>query len=711
MPFVHCTAGLVLLPLLGLLTHASEPSAPPARIVALEGRTSFNGWTYCGGPMHVMGMKADRQETSVWLATTVGLVRLDVAAGKLRRWTTLDGLQDNFTYDVDFDGEGRVWAATYSGVSRFDGRSFHNASRKELGIPHHRFSSVAVDGGGRVWIGSAGDRRPQGALCLVPGGRWVLYNQWALDAEFPHAVTDIEPDGDGGVWIAGSEGKLPVDLGAGYYQPLTARLFHVDRYGAPEMAPLEKEFWISQIAMEQDTALLAVVQARPSRPPEAGGVLYRLSWPGWVQSGKDRAPDLAKATWQSLEKDAGVTSPVRSIYRDPRGQIWIATEKDIGRLVDGKFTSHIPLPPDKGKHLARLVVLGGGKAAVFCVNQGNQDPGVFVWRGSAWEHLTTALDGPVHPSRGLPIIGIHGRDLQGRLHFMRDMDTVLDGKLWSVGPRAVDFVYDKYGRTAGVITSPAAKGADNLLWLKGRDRPVSHREFFGVDYFPARFRDGRGHFWAYGFKHHSNDLLEFDGNRVIDHVPDNRFFLRVVNSVGYNPTVRAVVEDGQGRLWLATTTGLLRHGGGTRWEWVGGRFDGMLGMMGWHVHSNGRNLVSFAGSWGTSEYDMLRGRWLNFTDAFHTFPSAEPRLPGSYVEAVVPDLEGRMWYGTYEGGVACRGLDGTWQYYTTADGLACNACWGIWCDDDGTMWFTSEAGAQSLDRKAFRRGLRAGNEP
>gem|GEM_PF-2852488 len=68
-----------------------------------------------------------------------------------------------------------------------------------------------------------------------------------------------------------------------------------------------------------------------------------------------------------------------------------------------------------------------------------------------------------------------------------------------------------------------------------------------------------------------------------------------------------------------------------------------------------------------------------------------------------PDIQGRMWYGTYEGGVAYRTSDNKWDYLTTDDGLACDSCWGIWCDDDGTMWFTSQAGAQSLDLKAFRR--------
>ncbi len=67
------------------------------------------------------------------------------------------------------------------------------------------------------------------------------------------------------------------------------------------------------------------------------------------------------------------------------------------------------------------------------------------------------------------------------------------------------------------------------------------------------------------------------------------------------------------------------------------------------------------------------------------------------------DINGHMWYGTYEVGVARRTADGEWQYFTTDDGLACNSCWDIWCDNDGTMWFTSQAGSQSVNLNEFQR--------
>ena len=61
-----------------------------------------------------------------------------------------------------------------------------------------------------------------------------------------------------------------------------------------------------------------------------------------------------------------------------------------------------------------------------------------------------------------------------------------------------------------------------------------------------------------------------------------------------------------------------------------------------------------------------------------------------------------------EGGVACRDAAGQWQYFSTADGLCCNSCWGIWCDDDVAMWFSTLSGAQSLDLKTFQPRARPG---
>lgn len=689
------------------LTFLRAEPAIETKVVPIEGRTSWNGWTYYGGPMLVQGMQASPGQRHIWLATTTGLVRLDTNELTWKRWTTFDGLLDNYTYDVDVDEKGNVWTASFSGLSKFDGKQFRNWSRKEIG--NHRMSTVATVKD-RVWIGCAGARRPTGAMCLLKEERFARYNPWFLDADFLMATTDIEPDGQGGVWLSGNTGVLPVDVGAGYYQPLKPELYHVDTFGIPDRVELEMDFWPGQLSVDKDGSLLALVCKSPTASwTHQDGTLYRLKWDGSIKKDGVVAPDFWRTRWEALGEPEGLSGPVNAIHRAHNGIIWVATESHLGTLEASQFKPLIRLPEGKGRQLLRFVVLNNG-TAVFCRDDRGQDPGLFLWNGKRWLFLTNPLDGPIRPGPNYPIIGIPGRDLDGKLHFMRHVDTVFDGKNWTEQKRDMDFIYDKLGRIAGTYRSEGNKRGFDLR-LKENPKGVSHQEFFGVDIFPARFRDSRGHFWAFddtdlGTPNPKVMFQEFDGTKIIDHVPGNEFFLRKITNVWkYNSTIRNIAEDSKGRLWIGTTHGVLKHDGGTQWEWVGGRFDGMFGMMGWHMGSNGRDLLSLAGTWGTSEYDMLKGEWINFTEIGRTFQEAIPKMPGSYVEAIAADTTGRLWYGTYEGGVCYRNSNQDFTYFDTSNGLASNTCWGIWCDDDGTMWFSSQAGAQSLDLKKFSREL------
>ena len=42
-------------------------------------------------------------------------------------------------------------------------------------------------------------------------------------------------------------------------------------------------------------------------------------------------------------------------------------------------------------------------------------------------------------------------------------------------------------------------------------------------------------------------------------------------------------------------------------------------------------------------------------------------------------------------------LDGSLTHYSTKDGLANGSVWGIWADDDGTMWFNTFSGTSHFD--------------
>lgn len=120
---------------------AAEPAKPPTRVTEFIGTTTKNGWTCYGGSFWPNAMARSPREEAVWMGSPVGLIRYDLKTGELRRWTTLDGLADNTVYDLEIDAEENVWAATMSGVSKFDGERFTGWDRKAIG--HNTFGGTS----------------------------------------------------------------------------------------------------------------------------------------------------------------------------------------------------------------------------------------------------------------------------------------------------------------------------------------------------------------------------------------------------------------------------------------------------------------------------------------------------------------------------------------------------------------------------------------
>lgn len=66
-------------------------------------------------------------------------------------YDTKDGLSSSVVYDITQDQDGFIWFATESGVSRFDGKQFHNFTYDD-GLPTNVILKVFADVQGRVWM-------------------------------------------------------------------------------------------------------------------------------------------------------------------------------------------------------------------------------------------------------------------------------------------------------------------------------------------------------------------------------------------------------------------------------------------------------------------------------------------------------------------------------------------------------------------------------
>ncbi|MFP5344722.1 MAG: carbon starvation CstA family protein, partial [Gammaproteobacteria bacterium] len=97
------------------------------------------------GDMWVYDIAFDKQGT-LWAATWKGASRMN-GDGSFKTYATLDGLADKWVYALGIDGAGVYWFGTEGGVSRYDGKRWTNYTHKNglgadiqeaiPGNPHH----------------------------------------------------------------------------------------------------------------------------------------------------------------------------------------------------------------------------------------------------------------------------------------------------------------------------------------------------------------------------------------------------------------------------------------------------------------------------------------------------------------------------------------------------------------------------------------------
>ena len=152
--------------------------------------------------------------------------------------------------------------------------------------------------------------------------------------------------------------------------------------------------------------------------------------------------------------------------------------------------------------------------------------------------------------------------------------------------------------------------------------------------------------------------------------------------------VRAILQDRQGALWLATAGGAGRYDG---MHFTNFTTDDGLPSNDVRALFNDRHGAMWIGT---------AGGLTRFADSQFTTFVFKDGLAGNHVSAIGGDREGRLWVGTRRG-VSC--FDGAeFTTFTTADGLASNRVTAIATDGAGSLWFGSDSsGISRFDGKEF----------
>lgn len=195
------------------------------------------------------------------------------------RYRPGQGLGDLWVYQTLFLPDGTMWAATWKGASRYNGRSFTTYTTSE-GLADKWVYSMARDRDGRMWFGT------EGGVTRFDGTRW---KSWT------HA--------DG--------------LGAADLPP------NADRSRTPSPSPHHAQREKNIADYNPNYVLATVIDGQ--------GVKWFGTWGGGLARFDDRS-------WKNYTTRDGLAgNVVNAIAIDPRGIMWIATEAGVSRFDGTRF--------------------------------------------------------------------------------------------------------------------------------------------------------------------------------------------------------------------------------------------------------------------------------------------------------------------------------------------------------------------------------------
>ena len=546
-----------------LPTNRLDPAKLPSQYVA-------DAWTTDDGlPQSTVDALAQSADGHLWVGTQEGLARFDgvrfavVPVGR-------GGLPDGYVRALAPDADGGVWVGTRDGglahVDRDLGVRSYGAAE---GLPGETVAALAVVGG-VVWAGTR-----EGLCRLRPGAPRPRFSCTTAGLPDPY-VRKLLPARDGGLWIgtraglarwAGGRVESLVGEGGAAAQAVTALV--EDARGT---------LWIGTLAgvgRRAGGAVTVPALAAPVAETEAtalylgGGRLWVGTYgAGLVRLGPRGADPLGQAAGADL-------SAVRALLRDREGNLWVGTVGNgLVRLRDATATPFgVPegLPSDQaftasaaadgtvwvGTKGGAAAVRGGRVVARVTEADGLPSPDVVAVLadrdGSVWIAPDGAglcrrpPSGPLRcygPAQGLPspyVLALHPSA----------------GGLW-VGTESGLSRWD--GRRFAAVTgapeapvSAVAEGTGGRIWVGTygaglqRGRPGGPFEAVAEADVLALLPRAGGGVWA-GTMGQGLLRVEPDGG------------VRAFGPAQGLPTanVLAVLDGGDGALWLSTSRGVAR---------------------------------------------------------------------------------------------------------------------------------------------------------
>ncbi|MGH9382500.1 MAG: sensor histidine kinase [Thermoanaerobaculia bacterium] len=648
------------------------------------------------GEPRIAWVRAGTCAAVVWIfAAAAGAQRLP-----LRCWGLRDGLAHAGVNAILQDALGYLWIGTGEGLSRFDGYAFRNFGIAD-GLGHPQVNALVEDDTGRLWVATNG-----GGVTLVDarstGETGRPLRSFAIGSDLGTNRVNTLLFRRREIWLNTDRGVYraePDDRGLRGIRQVLARPDPASSYWLTGLRDSRGRFWFGV-----DGALLEVAgERRRSHPlpaPIADTTVVNLAerpdrsllvtthdgvyeFRPWIHDA---------AAWQPLPVVRGPIQTFFDLEQGPAGELWIASRQGLIRWHAGAqetFTERHGLPEAHVRVLERdrhgnlwigtnasgLCRLAPAAITSYTTAEGLPNPEVLLVTESREGRLIAVTRAgeavEVIGERVVPLPGASDpafHTLGNRL--LQDGDGVWwagTGPWWG-GGSAAGAVYrlpagpvpdfrraERVSASLGLpetglylYPSSLLEDGQGNLWFSMVDRGVFRRAPGGSRFQRAPLpRDGRLHLVD------ADGALWFTTYDDLRLWRDGRTWVLPAPGVGLSSTVRAMLRDRRGRLW------------------IGFRYLGL-----------GR-VVSAAGR-------PPRIRRMTMADG----------LLSDAIYALAEDRDGRIWIGTGQGVQILDPESGRFQRLTMGDGLVGDWVNHLHADARGRVWVATATGLSRVDLTA-----------
>lgn len=524
--------------------------------------------------------------------------------------TTKDGLAQSQVRCMAQDGDGYLWFGTLGGASRYDGHSFVNHALQE-GLPDAHVSSMVRDSKGTLWMGSGstlvrtkGSELLKEALPASNGNARIL----GLAADKAGRLF-IGTDG-GGLYLRDTKGiqELP-----GYPQDTASSVRTLFALGDGRLL-----IGLRNGLLLWDNGITKAISIGDEEPKAISALAESRDGGWWIGTYLDGlfhiAPDGSQRVYD--ERSGLLRDHVRSLLVDERDRLWVGTKLGLNLLEGGRmrvFTIHQGMPNDNiwcsfqdsegnlwfGTDGAGALKYAGDRFVTFTVRDGlcsdlimnvTADAQGDIWLGT-YDNGVCRMDG---------------------MAIVNSMDGLPNNTVWTG-------LCDRNG----VLWFGTNEGLARIE--RGVVSPLPPQTALAEQRVLSLYEDQQGFIWA-GSREGLTRIE--NGEHAVQYAagPD-----------GPGRSVRAILGDEQGTLWMATEQG-VSHFDGKRFRTYG-TADGL-------TDSNILCLIRdtegrlWAGS--TNGLTYWNGdRWTGIRLASD--------FGSNYIDLLLDDAEGRIWAGTNNG--------------------------------------------------------------